>query len=386
MTLLIGLHQVAAFISPWIIIYFAGSVGGETEIGRVSYWMAIATPVAALSALPSRNFMLTNNNYSDVSLYFSRICILAVLLLPFIAVGYFSENSVLPAVIFAVKAFEFLFDIPLSKSIKSQDNKAILKLFAVRVLAIVLPFIAALYHASLDVMVATMCLGFLIGATVCSGKGGNAIENKDLLASLALSVSAFFIAIESNIPRYVLGMHDEMRVLAIFTTSAFVVTGVSVAVNVLIQSSLNELANNLSGRKYKETMVQMLKLFGVSLIIWLAIYPALLVPMLAGHYFSLYGITYGPMASNILYITAVFGLVSIIYSLSAAGVMATRQYVMMLYASIFFALFSFASSVAAYHTAGYVGALWACLFVLVVHSVYFFYRTYRSALQKGCSE
>ncbi|MBC8651630.1 hypothetical protein GYM54_06925 [Pseudomonas sp. MTM4] len=373
LSILVGLHQVVAFLSPWSIVFIAGNVGGEASIGLVSYWMAIATPVATLSALPNRNFLLTANKvFSDSCLYLSRLSITAICCIFFLFVGWNIEYWFIPILVFAVKSFELLVDIPLAKLISQKRIRSISILWCCRVVTTVGPLLVAMRFESLVILIVPMCVGFILTAILFYDDTGVWIGRNEVLSSLALSISGFFVALESNMPRYILGGNNEMPYLAAYTASAFLVTGLSVAVNVILQTRLTALSACFQSGSTKDAFGMMLRVQLFFSVIWGVVCILLLGTSGGSYYLSLYKIESSDVAKEVFMFTAASGFVAIANSVLASGVMASRQYSQMLKSSIAFVAGALVFGLLGYSLSRALGAIWMCLLVQAAHASYFF--------------
>ncbi|WP_213150054.1 hypothetical protein [Stutzerimonas balearica] len=372
LSVLVGLHQVIAFLSPWSIVFIAGNVGGEGAIGLVSYWMAIATPVAMLSALPNRNFLLASNkDFSDKFLYFSRLSIAAACSVLFAAVSWGGEAGLIPVLVFLVKAFELLVDIPLAKLIRQKRIRSIGLLWCCRVVATVGPLVLAMRLESLFFLIVPMCIGFLLSAIFFYEGTGAPIARPDLLKSLALSVSGFFVALESNMPRYILGGNDEMLYLAFYTAGAFLITALSVAINVVLQARLASLSLFFQTGRQKDAFSMMLCVVILFSVAWGVMCFLLLGTSVGSYYLSIYKIELTDVAQAVLIFTAAAGFVAVAHSVLATGVMACHQYSRMLKSSIVFVCCASLFGWLSYSLGGALSAIWTCLAVQAVHASYF---------------
>ncbi|WP_165788464.1 hypothetical protein [Stutzerimonas stutzeri] len=372
LSILVGLHQVVAFLSPWSIVFIAGNVGGEGSIGLVSYWMAIATPVATLSALPNRNFLLSSNKeFSDSCLYLARLSITAVCGVFFLVVNWGDDFWFIPVLVFAVKAFELLVDIPLAKFIRQRRIRSIALLWCCRVVVTVGSLLVAMRFESLVVLIVPMCVGFLFSVMLFYDNAGAWIGRGELLSSLALSVSGFFVALESNMPRYILGGNEEMSYLAAYTASAFLVTGLSVAVNVILQARLTSLSAFFQSGRTRDARGMMLRTQFLFSVIWIIVCLVLFGTNGGSYYLSLYKIEFTDMAQAVFVFTAAAGFVAVAHSVLASGVMASRQYSRMLKSSIAFVIGASVFGLLGYSIGGALTAIWMCLLVQAVHVIYF---------------
>lgn len=372
LSILVGLHQVVAFLSPWSIVFMAGNIGGEENIGLVSYWMAIATPVATLSALPNRNFLLASSkDFSDSCLYLARLSITAVCCVFFLVVSWGDDLWFIPVLVFAVKAFELLVDIPLAKFIRQKRIRSLGLLWCCRIVATVGPLLVAMRFESLVILIVPMCVGFLLSAILFYDSAGAWIGRGELLNSLALSVSGFFVALESNMPRYILGGYEEMSYLAAYTASAFLVTGLSVAVNVILQARLTSLSAFFQSARTKDAFGMMLRVQFLFSVVWAIVCLVLFGTCGGSYYLSLYKIESTGVTHAVFVFTAAAGFVAVAHSVLASGVMASRQYSRMLKSSIAFVIGASVFGLLGYSLGGALSAIWMCLLAQTVHASYF---------------
>lgn len=376
--MLVGLHQMAAFMTPWMLVYFAGRHGGEELIGEVSFWVAVATPVAVLGAIPSRNFLLVNNLFSESYLYLFRLGYLITACVLVMVLSANADGSGLLIVLLVVKFSELSLDIPLARALKLSRLDSIAAIFLLRLAVIGVSYVVGSINSSVYCFAVSQSVGFIIISIFFFSAGGASPRMPDYFSSMTLGLSSFVVAIESNIPRYILGYYEDYRILSLFVACAFVTTAVSVMVNVLVQARLYAISVMFHEGDLAGVWQESKKILHFSIVVWACIYGLMISPGVGSIYFSIYDLSFDHEARMIIYISSVICLLSIFLSIGAGLVTAQKSYFLIFRSSSVFSLIGILAFLGCYVFWGYVAGLLSCMAIMASHAYYYYYIAFRS--------
>lgn len=237
--------QISTFIVPWLLVLWLSHMQSAESVGQFSYMLAILSPLCLLLASPSRNFLLSSDQYYQHDIFaFRQLLALAGLLIALVA-GLYIHAVVWMLCIYLFKIAEGFFDLPIARALKDTNKSALVTITLRKWLSILALLPLALLVDNIVLLLMGLAILFFLSSTGFRGFQPPKITWTAMLmlfkASLPLSLSALVFSLYFNIPRYVLGQADEQAMLGVFTVASFLTMGVLVAFNTLMQSQLPKL-------------------------------------------------------------------------------------------------------------------------------------------------
>lgn len=286
------------------------------------------------------------------------------------------ESEILPYILLVARFSELMLDIPIAKMLKRSEYNKLLRLAFIRILMLVFSVAIGLASESVVFFITTFIAGNTIIALYAKDNNGDKINSHVLISSLSMSFSSSIVAVQSNIPRYLMGYFQDFRELSFFTSGAFLVTALSVIINVFVQSQIVNLKSYLDTNNEKKIRKLIVKasLFGIC--IWTFFFVFCFSPILIEKYYRLYGLSGDlDVAKDSLYINMALGFVAIFQSIGAALMLAKGSLKQQLFSSIFFLFLAVAASLGAYIYLGYIFGLLAFIIITVFQVVYYFHHS-----------
>jgi O-antigen/teichoic acid export membrane protein len=246
--------QMSTFLIPWLFIVWLTYNENTGMVGEFGYVLAIVSPLCMLMASPSRNFLLSSEQYTYRQTLDMRKLLAVSGFFVAVVIGLTLDAVVLVTAIYLAKITELFFDLNIASTIKKNNTKALLNISILKWISIFLVLLSSLFIGDITALLLLLSILFIfisLGSSTFHNIEFAGLKNM-LLRVFPLSVSALVFSLYFNIPRYVLGQADHKSILAVFTISSFLLMGSLVLINTIMQSRLHVLSRDLASNRMDE--------------------------------------------------------------------------------------------------------------------------------------
>ncbi|MCM2678913.1 hypothetical protein [Echinimonas agarilytica] len=300
------INQGTYVLLPILCISLLGNYGSVSDIASFSVASAIAAPIALLVAVPHKNSALTIRGVSISGFLSIRLLIIAFAILLLLLCASIMPAAVVGATVLLLKLSELIGDVVTVQHVKRQphDNAPgdkTLLLYSVFKLLLLAPFI---YLASLGFFVEGLqflAIVWVVLAWRMSGqkfdfKAASESANKTLAPSLMAGITAVLLAVQINMPKYLMDVTEHSEAIAIFTCSAFIGMGGVLLVNLVCLKDLRNFSIRLQQGDFRVIGDFSIKVFMAS-----GLYAALCMILaygdIAAFYMRLFGLDWSAYES-----------------------------------------------------------------------------------------
>lgn len=252
--------QFTSFFLPWAVVLWLTHFHTIEDVANYSLLLALLAPFCLIIASPSRNYLLSSDVFTLSQAVSFRLIMMALGVIYALVVGGWQELVMLAVAIYLAKVCEFLFDIPLSQSLKRKQTRDIAFVTLQKMLITAIGLATMWCSESLLVGLSVIAVLFLL-LTLRYARphwcwpAGFIAQAQQVLP---LSLSALVFSCYFNIPRYVLGGEHSEGSLAIYTIGGFVLTLLLMVNNALCQMDLPKWKHALNSSNGKVRLVALI--------------------------------------------------------------------------------------------------------------------------------
>ena len=254
--------NVVYAISQWVVLVIINKVGTVQDVGVFTVVIAITTPIFILSQFGLRSRIVIDPLYDfKFELYFVTRILTSIIALFCVCAFYFKSEYIIPLIIFSFfKLTDSIFDIIYGEYQRANTMKKITISRVFRSVSNILSFAVVFYIThNLSMSLFFYMLSSLLVLITLENNNFKLYKftqvkcfdvKKILLISAPLAFAAFFISLNSNVPRLILEKYESLEVVGAYASFIYMTTVASIILTSLCQAFSPRMA------KYKKQQMR----------------------------------------------------------------------------------------------------------------------------------